>query len=133
MNTMKNKRLIQRWMAFGDAGFPGPFDEFIAADYVGHLGGTTMDRAELERLERAFVRSFPDARHSIEEMLAEGNRVVVRVTSRATHLGEFQGIDATCRSVEFTSMVMYRMHDGRIAESWGEVDFLRLLRQLRSA
>jgi steroid delta-isomerase-like uncharacterized protein len=128
----QNKDLIQRWIGFANAGFRGAFDDFIAADYVGHLAGfPDQDRAELERLERGFARAFPDTQHSIEDLLAEGDRVVLRVISRGTHRGEFEGIAATGRRVEFTGMVIYRISNGRIAESWGEIDFARLMRQLR--
>jgi predicted ester cyclase len=130
--TERNKALVRRWIAFADAGFPGPLADFIAADYVGHLGEMHMDVAELERLERAFARSFPDAQRSIDDILAEADRVVLRVTSRATHRGEFQGIAPTGRRVEFTAIVIYRIAGERIAESWGELDFLRLMRQLRA-
>jgi predicted ester cyclase len=132
MQAEENKKLIRTWIAFADAGFPGPIDPFIADDYVGHLGGATMDSAELERAERALVRAFPDLQHSIGELLAEGDRVVLRVTCRGTHRGEFQGIGPTHRSIEFTGIVIYRVAGGKIAESWGELDFLRLMRQLRS-
>jgi hypothetical protein len=53
VDTQK-KELIRRWVDFSNAGFAGTLDEFIAADYVGHLGAVTMDRNDLERLERAF-------------------------------------------------------------------------------
>jgi hypothetical protein len=53
MQTEENKTLIRRWIAFADAGFPGSFDEFIAAEYIGHLGDTYMDLAQLERVERS--------------------------------------------------------------------------------
>jgi steroid delta-isomerase-like uncharacterized protein len=129
--TADNKELVRRWLAFANAGFRGTFDDFIAADYVGHLGGGTMDRAELERTERAFMDAFPDATHSIDDLFAEGDRVVLRATARGTHRGEFVGVAPTNRSVEFTAMVIYRIRDGRIAESWGELDFLRLMRQLK--
>ncbi len=52
VNTDRNKNLIRRWIAFANSGFAGSLDPFIAADYIGHLGATTMDRAILERLER---------------------------------------------------------------------------------
>ena len=129
--TADNKELVRRWIAFANAGFPGTFDDFIAADYVGHLGGGTMDRAELERTERAFMDAFPDAQHSIDDLFADGDRVVLRATARGTHRGEFVGVAPTNRSVEFTAMVIYRIRDGKIAESWGELDFLRLMRQLK--
>ena len=128
----RNKELIRRWIAFADSGFPGAFEEFIAEGYVGHLGDTAMDRHELERAERDFARAFPDMRHSIEDLIAETDRVVLRVTSRGTHQGEFQGIPPAHRPVEFTGIVIYRVSGRKIAETWGELDFLRLMRQLRS-
>ncbi len=129
----KNKDLIRRWIDFSNTGFAGAFDEFISSNYLGHLGATTMDRDELERLERQFCVAFPDAHHEIDDLIGEGDRVVLRTTARATHRGHFEGIDPTGRSVEFTGLVVYRIADGRIAESYGEIDFLRLIRDLRSA
>jgi predicted ester cyclase len=126
-----NKDLIRRWVEFSNAGFAGSFDEFISADYMGHLGAVTMDRQELERLERVFSAAFPDAHHTVDDLIADGDRVVLRTTARATHRGEFEGIAPTGRSVEFTGLVVYRVEHGRIAESWGEIDFLRLIRELR--
>jgi len=131
MSASDNQQLIRRWIAFANAGFPGPFDEFIADDYVGHAGGGEMDRAELERLERAFVASFPGIQHSIDELLTVGDRTVMRSTARGAHRGDFYGVAATGRQVEFTAIVIYRLREGRIAESWGEIDFARLFRQLR--
>ena len=127
----RNKQLIRRWIEFSNAGFPGSFDEFISHDYVGHLGATTMDCKELERLERQFSAAFPDAHHKVDDLIAEGDRVVLRTTAHATHRGHFEGVAPTNRSVEFTGLVVYRIQHGRISESWGEIDFLRLIRELR--
>jgi predicted ester cyclase len=126
-----NKDLIRRWIGFSNAGFLGQFDEFISDDYVGHLGAFQMNLGELERLERQFSAAFPDAQHAIDDLIAERDLVVLRTTARATHRGTFEGIEPTNRSVEFTGLVVYRLHAGKIAESWGEIDFLRLIRELR--
>jgi hypothetical protein len=67
----KNKDLIRQWIAFGNAGFAGGFEPFISDDYIGHLDATAMDRNELERLERQFCVAFPDAQHSIDDLIAE--------------------------------------------------------------
>ena len=131
MDTNENKDLIRRWIAFANAGFAGSFEQFIAADYEGHSGATTVDRSELERLERQFCVAFPDAHHTVDDLIAEGDRVVLRTTARATHRGDFEGIARTDRPVEFTGLVVYRIRDGKIVESWGEIDFLRLIRELR--
>jgi predicted ester cyclase len=132
MNTDRNRELIRRWLAFGEAGFTGDFDEFITPDYIGHIGGgADMDRAELERLERQYAAAFGDVHYAIEDLIAEGDRVVLRVVSSGTHRGEFVGIAATGRRVTNTGIVIYRIADGKIAESWAEMDFMRLIRQLR--
>lgn len=126
-----NKDLIRRWIAFANAGFLGSFDEFISHDYVGRVGVMVIDRNELERLEKQFIEAFPDAQHSIDDLIAEGDRVVLRTTAQVTHRGRFQGIEPTGRSVEFTGLVIYRIRDGQIVESWGEIDFMRLIDELR--
>lgn len=131
VDTDRNKGLIRRWIAFANAGFAGSFDQFVAANYIGHMGAAILDRAELERLERQFAAAFPDAHHTIDDLIAEGDRVVLRTTAQATHEGEFEGIPPTGRAVEFTGLVVYRIAGDKIAESWGEIDFLRLIRELR--
>lgn len=132
MNTDRNRELIRRWLAFAEAGFVGDFGEFITEDYVGHIGGgADMDRAELERLERQYAAAFGDVQYAIQDLIAEGDRVVLRVESSGTHRGEYVGIAATGRRVTNTGIVIYRIEDGRIAESWAEMDFMRMIRQLR--
>ena len=129
----KNKDLIRRWIEFSNTGFAGSVADFISAEYIGHLGATRMGRNELERLERQFSVAFPDVHHTIDDVIAEGDRVVLRTTARATHRGRFEGIDPTGRFVEFTGLVVYRIRGDKIAESWGEIDFLRLIGELRRA
>jgi predicted ester cyclase len=77
MQIIENKELIRRWIEFANAGFIGNFEYFIAPDYVGHLGDTVMDRSELERFEREYQLAFPDTQHSIDDLIAEDDRVVV--------------------------------------------------------
>ena len=78
-------------------------------------------------------QAFPDAYHAGDDLIAEGDKVVLRTTARATHRGRYEGIDPTGRSVEFTGLVVYRIQKSKIAESWGEIDFLRLIRELQTA
>ena len=126
-----NLRLIRRWLKFADAGFAGDFGEFLQPDYAGHLSGRIhMDLRELERLERGFTSAFAGVTRSIEDLFAAGDKVVLRLTTRATHRAEFNGIPARGRRVSFAGIVIYRMRAGRIAESWGELDFAGLWRQL---
>ncbi|MGE5243148.1 MAG: ester cyclase [Betaproteobacteria bacterium] len=131
MEPDANKQLIRRWIAMANAHFVGEFEEFIASDFVGHLSGSPdQDFAELKRLELGFAAAFPDTQYTIEDLIAEGDRVVLRVTTRGTNLGEFLGRPATRRRVTFTGIVIYRIENNRICESWAEIDFGGLLRQL---
>ena len=70
----KNKDLIRRWIEFSNTGFAGSVADFISAEYIGHLGATRMGRNELERLERQFSVAFPDAHHTIDDLIAEGDQ-----------------------------------------------------------
>lgn len=127
----RNKDLIRRWVDFSNSGFAGSLDQFVSTDYIGHLGAATINRDELERLERQFCTAFPDAHHTIDDLIAEHDRVVLRTTARVMHRGHFEGIEPTGRSAEFTGLVVYRIKDDKVVESWGEIDFLRLIRELR--
>jgi predicted ester cyclase len=91
-----------------------------------------MDLAELERLERGFATGFSAVRRTVEDLWGAGDKVVLRLRTCARHTGSFNGIEATGREVAMTAIVVYKFRDGRIAESWGEVDFAGLWQQLRA-
>ena len=89
------------------------------------------EQAEAARQEAAdFRRGFPDVVSTIEDLIAEGDKVVARWRSRATHQGEYMGIPPSGKAVEFTGISVYRIEGGKIAESWNSEDQLGLLRQI---
>ena len=89
------------------------------------------EQAEAARQEAAdFRRGFPDVVSTIKDLIAEGDKVVARWTSHATHQGEYMGIPPTGKEVEFTGISLYRVEGGKIAESWDVEDGLGLMRQL---
>jgi len=75
-------------------------------------------------------RAFPDLQAHIEDIVAAENRVAVRLRFRGTHSGEFLGIPATGRTIDYVSHEFYRIADGLIAEEWICSDTATLLRQL---
>jgi len=85
---------------------------------------------ELTRLERSFAATFADARRTVEDLWGADDRVVLRLTTRATHRGVFNGIEPTGRAIVMSALVICQVADGRILESWGELDFAALWRQL---
>jgi predicted ester cyclase len=133
MRIDDNKTLIRRWLRMGEQGFAGDFNEYFAPDYRGHLSGQQPQSLnDLKELERGFAAAFSNISYNIEDLLAVEDRVVLRVTTSATHTGEFHGVKPTNRHVTLTGIVIYRIVEGRIAESWGELDLMGLFRQLRS-
>jgi steroid delta-isomerase-like uncharacterized protein len=75
-------------------------------------------------------RAFPDLRVTVEDVIAEGDKVVGRNSVTGTHQGEYMGIPPTGKSVTYNEIFIVRFVNGRIAETWGVVDVLSQMRQL---
>ena len=89
------------------------------------------EQAEAARQEAAdFRQGFPDVVSTIEDLIAEGEKVAARWRARATHRGEYVGVPPTGREVEFTGISVYRIEGGKIAQSWTVEDELGLMRQI---
>ncbi len=89
------------------------------------------EQAEAARQEAAdFRQGFPDVVSTIVDLIAEGDTVVARWRSRATHQGEYMGVPPTGKEVEFSGISVYRIERDKIAESWTVEDELGLMRQL---
>lgn len=76
------------------------------------------------------LRAFPDIHVAIEDVIAQGDKVVFRNTVTGTHRGEYRGLPPTGRSVTYNEIFIVRFADGRIAEIWGVVDVFSQLQQL---
>jgi predicted ester cyclase len=88
-------------------------------------------QAEAAKQEAAdFRRGFPDVISTIEDLIAEGDKVVARWRSQATHRGEYMGIPPTGKEVQFTGISVYRIEEDKIAESWNSEDQFGLMRQI---
>jgi steroid delta-isomerase-like uncharacterized protein len=77
-----------------------------------------------------FRQGFPDVVSTIEDIIAEGDKVVARWRSRATHRGEYMGTPASGKEVQFTGISIYRIEEGKIAQSWTVEDQLGLMAQI---
>jgi predicted ester cyclase len=122
MSAEENKTLVRReqeelWNHTGDL---DSAEELYAAG-----------QAEAAKQEAAdFRQGFPDVTSTIEDLIAEGDKVVARWRSRATHQGEYMGIAPTGKEVEFTGISVYRIEEGKIAESWTVEDQFGLMQQI---
>lgn len=106
--------------------------ELLSPTYLGHMTGSPapLNRDGWLGFFRHFRQAFPDAQFTIEDMVAEGDRVVLRLTMRGTHLGVFNGIPATGRSVVVPGVSIERIAGGKIVEGWVTNDALGMLQQL---
>jgi steroid delta-isomerase-like uncharacterized protein len=75
-------------------------------------------------------RAFPDLHITVEDLIAEGDKVVARNTVTGTHQGEYMGVPPTGKSITYNEIFIARLVNGRIAETWGVVDVLSQMRQL---
>jgi predicted ester cyclase len=117
-----NKDVIRRLFAEVDGGNVGAAADYYAADYVDHTPSAIREQAggrEGIRLALAvFQKAFPDTRHTIEDLVSEGDKVVARISARATHTGELFGHPPTGKVVTLAGITIYRLVGGRIAERW---------------
>ncbi len=84
----------------------------------------------LKEVFRRLHQAFPDLHVAIEDMIAEGDKVVARNRVTGTHQGEYMGIAPTGKAIAYNEIFIFRVVDGRIVETWGVVDVLSQLRQL---
>lgn len=132
MSADEPKAVIRRYFAALDTGDRATLDQLIAPDYRFHMAGAPgpLNREGFYEFAAAFYRAFPDLRHEIEDQVAEGARVVTRMTARGTHQGDFQGLAPTGRRAAVDAVNVSRVADGRVVESYALFDALGLLQQL---
>ena len=130
MSAEENKALARRsWEALDN---PDLIDEVYASDLVWHepdrdIHGTQ----EAKQLISLYKRAFPDMNVSVEDVVAEGDKVVSRYTIRGTHQGETEEFGPpTGRQMELEGITIHRFEDGQIVEEWERYDNLSALQQL---
>jgi steroid delta-isomerase-like uncharacterized protein len=132
----ENKALFRRWFEeVWNQGRTEAIDELFAADGVAHgLAGADGEElrgpAGFREFHRSFREAFPDIRVTVEDVLAEGDRVAGRCAARATHRAGTLGFAATNRPVAFEGMCIARISDGQIVEAWNSFDFMTMYQQL---
>jgi steroid delta-isomerase-like uncharacterized protein len=108
-------------------------DEFVAADVVEHEEmppEIPPGREGVKAMFTMFRGAFPDFNASVDEVIAEGDKVVVRSTWSGTHQGEFMGIPTTGKRVSFGVIDIMRYADGVVVEHWGQMDSMGMMQQL---
>lgn len=128
-----NIRVVRRFWEGFNAHNLDLWDEVCAANFVNHDPGLPTPDADLSTIKQTIgglLAAFPDMHSSEEDLIADGQTVVVRRTMRGTHRGEFMGVAATGKSVAFSGMWLAHVDGGRLQEQWVSFDALGLLRQI---
>lgn len=134
MTVDENKAVVRRFneitqQFFRDGNVSG-LDEVCAPNFVLHGPGMPPDLAGLKQMVPVFRTAFPDVEVVTEDLVAEGDRVVDRVTVRGTHRGEFMGIPPSGKRFEMQEIHIARIVDGKIVERWTQFDMFGLLHQI---
>lgn len=130
MSAEENKAIARRYLAALDL---ATLDELTAPGFVYHNPGNPEVRTHEQRKQKivsALGAAFADLKLNIEDVIAEGDRVAVRYSMSGIHKGEFMGIPPTNKQMELTSLCIFRLADGKVAEMWVENNSLVMLLQL---
>jgi predicted ester cyclase len=133
MSAEENKALVRRFYEEIDKGNLEAMDELVSADYVDHspppFPGLAPGREGLKQAFKIFWKATP-GHHTIEDQIAERDKVVTRLTAHGVHEDDLPGIPKTGNRLEMTATVIHRIADGKLVEKWSGKDELGFLQQL---
>jgi steroid delta-isomerase-like uncharacterized protein len=129
----ENRRTMQRFVQFINTADKNLATELVSPEAIFHVPGRPEPlRGPPGYLEiiQMMRSGFPDIQWTLEEMVAEADKVAARFTMRGTHQGIFFGVPATGKKIAVQAMNIYRFADGKIVEERGQPDLLELLKQI---
>jgi steroid delta-isomerase-like uncharacterized protein len=132
MSTEENKALVRRFFEEGPSkGDLSAADELLATNFTLH---TPLPSAPgirgMNDVITACRAAFEHLNVTVEDLVAEGDRVAARFTARGIHKGAFMGLPPTGKTIAMTGIEIFRIENGKIAELWGEANLLGLMQQL---
>lgn len=129
----ENKAIVQRYLELNSGDDLDMLDALVAEDVALRYPAAPAPMRGRQTLKQSFAHwraSFPNQRLTVEDLIAEEDRVVALWTFEGTHHGEVAGIPATGKTVRYTGISAFRLRDGKMVEDRTEEDFLGLLRQI---
>jgi steroid delta-isomerase-like uncharacterized protein len=132
MSTEENKVMVRRFFEEGPSkGNLSIADELLSPDFAMH---TPLPASPgIKGINEVIITcraAFEHLNVTIEDMIAEGDKVTARFTAHGTHKGDFMGLQATGKPITMTGIEIFRIKDGKIIELWGEANLLGLMQQL---
>jgi len=126
-NKLIYRRFVDEVLNGGDL---SALPRYSTVDFVDHRHPEASGIEGNQKFLASMFAAFPDIRFTVEDMIAEGDRVVVRFIIRGTQRGEFMGIPPTGKQVQWSGINIGRFENGKVVELWGESDQPGLMRQL---
>ncbi len=129
----RNKTVVRRLLPqIFEKGTPGAVDELFAPNFVNHapLRGAPANRAGVAQMVETYHKAFPESELTLEQLIAEGDRIAVRFTISGTHHGDWMGISPTGRYINVVGLAMGRMDHGKLVEGALLLDRGKLMEQL---
>ena len=133
MSLESNKQLCRDYFKAFLAGDTAWMERHIAADFVRHDPGLPFEvrgPAGVKQLHDVLMPAFPDMQLPLQDFVAEGEKVLVRLRVQATHSGPFGDLAATGRSVDIAVLDLFQIRDGVLVEHWALLDNLSMMKQL---
>ena len=123
--------VLQFYRAFDDRNIDLAFS-LLADNFVAHMAGILepLDKEGFKQFGGEFYRAFVDGKHTFDEIIVEGDRIVTCGKFAATHLGTFQGLPPTNKRIEISVMHIDKVENNKIIEHWGQGDAQGLMKQL---
>lgn len=133
MSLEENKAVVRRYQEIYNSNNLAPLGEVLSPDFKPHnlMGGIPAGLEGYQMLHQSSVASYPDFKVNIEDLLADGDKVIMRFVITGTHTGTpFMGIPPAGVKIHVTGISIFRLADGKIVEHWGEEDSLGWMTQL---
>ena len=124
----ENKAIVRRFIEAYNKRNLDLIDDFVAPDYVDHTN--KVGREGLKQLFDMGLKAYPDWHETIEDIIAEGDKVWVRLAYTGTHTGEFFGLAPTGKKITSKAVDIYRIVNGKLAEYWNVTDNVNILKQI---
>ena len=132
MSTEANKALVRRFFEAFNAGDLDGVAALFAPNAVVHNSGAPdpLNVEGFKQLAAVFLAAFPGGKHTIEDMIVEGDKVITRITYHGTHTGDLMGIPPTGKQVATSAMTIDQIANGKIVETWRLFDQMGMMQQL---
>lgn len=129
-NLEANKAVVQRYFDMFNAGHFEALNQVVTPDYGDRLEGQAAGIDVIRAYLKGLKAIFPDFTWTIEQIIAEGDRVAVMNRVTGTHLHDFGSMKATGNRVDFKAFQIYRIAGGKLAEHWGVANLFSVMQQL---